>query len=49
MDGKAVKYTPRVGFTDPQITVFLKILLNLLGSNLPPSPAYFLFIAASFL
>lgn len=49
MDGKAVKYTPRVGFTDPQINVFLKILLNLLGSNLPPSPAYFLFITVSFL
>lgn len=49
MDGKAVKYTPRVGFIDPQINVFLKILLNLLGSNLPPSPAYFLFIAVSFL
>lgn len=41
-DGKAGRYTPRVGFTDLQINIFLKILFNLLGSDFPPSPSSFL-------
>lgn len=38
-DGMAGTYTPRVGFTDPQINIFLKILFNLHRSN-PPPPSF---------
>lgn len=39
-DGKAGRYTARVGFTDLQINIFLKILFNLLASNYPPPTAF---------
>lgn len=36
MDGRAVRYAPRVGFTDLQINIFLKILFNLFAPHPPP-------------